>query len=62
MVLWGRGLAELDAKSRSQAWQVQDARMARSETLTGLPNCLAIEEYLPQAIACARRRGALLAG
>ena len=26
--------------------------MARSETLTGLPNCLALEEYLQQAIAC----------
>ena len=64
VTLLGNGLDELDAKSRSRARQAQDARMARmarSDTLTGLPNRLAIEEYLPQAIARARRRGALLA-
>ena len=59
--LLGHGLDELDAKSLSQARQAQDARMARSDTLTGLPNRLAIEEYLPQAIVHARRRGLMLA-
>lgn len=61
VTLLGHGLDELDVKSRAQARQAQDARMARSDTLTGLPNRLAIEEYLPQAIARARHRGSLLA-
>ena len=61
VTLLGHGLDELDAKGCSQAQQAQDARMARSDALTGLPNRLAIEEYLPQAIARAHRSGALLA-
>ena len=60
-VLLGHGLDELDAESRSRVRQEQDAHMARSDTLTGLPNRLVIEEYLPQAIARARRSASLLA-
>ena len=59
--LLGHGLDELDRESRSRARQEQDAHIARSDTLTGLPNRLAIEEYLPQAIARARRSASLLA-
>lgn len=59
--LLGRGLDEFDLKDRIRTLQVQEARMARTDTLTGLPNRLALEEYLPRAIARARRRGASLA-
>ena len=59
--LLGRGLDELDLKERIRTLQAQEARMARTDTLTGLPNRLALEEYLPQAIARARRRGHSLA-
>ena len=59
--LLGRGLDEFDLKDRIRTLQVQEARMTRTDTLTGLPNRLALEEYLPRAIARARRRGASLA-
>ena len=60
-VLLGHGLDELDAESRSRGQQEQDADPARSDTLSGLPNGMAIEEYLPEAIIRARRSGSLLA-
>ncbi len=59
--LLGRGLDELDLKERIRTLQAQEARMARTDSLTSLPNRLALEEYLPQAIARAHRRGSSLA-
>ena len=59
--LLGHGLDELDLKERIRSLQLQEARMARTDPLTGLPNRLALEEYLPPAIARARRRGTSLA-
>ncbi len=59
--LLGDGLDALDAESRSRGREEQDADLARSDTLTGLPNRLAVDEYLPEAIARARRSGSLLA-
>ncbi len=59
--LLGHGLDELDLKNRIRSRQVEDARMARTDMLTGLPNRLALEEYLPEAIARARRRGTAFA-
>ena len=59
--LLGRGLDELDLKNRIRSRQAHEARMARTDALTGLPNRLALEEFLPQAIARARRAGAALA-
>ena len=59
--LLGHGIDELDAKSRVQARQAQDAQIARTDMLTGLPNRLALKEYLPQAIARARRRATSVA-
>ncbi len=59
--LLGHGLDEFDLKHRIRTRQVQDARIARTDLLTDLPNRLALEEYLPQAIARARRHGTTLA-
>jgi diguanylate cyclase (GGDEF)-like protein/hemerythrin-like metal-binding protein len=59
--LLGHGLDELDLKRRIRSRQERDARIARTDALTGLPNRLALEEYLPQAVARARRRRACLA-
>ena len=59
--LLGHGLDEFDLKHRIRTRQVQDARIARTDVLTDLPNRLALEEYLPQAIARARRHGTTLA-
>ena len=59
--LLGHGLDEFDLKHRIRNRQVQDARIARTDLLTDLPNRLALEEYLPQAIARARRHGTTLA-
>lgn len=59
--LLGHGLDELDAKERTRAQQLQVTRVARTDALTGLPNRWALDEYLPQAIARARRRGTSLA-
>ena len=61
VALLGHGLDELDAKDRARTRYAQDARMARTDALTGLPNRCALEEHLPQAIASARRRGVSLA-
>ena len=59
--LLGFGLDEFDLKSRIQSLQECEARMARTDALTRLPNRLAAEEYLPRAIARARRQGMALA-
>ncbi len=59
--LLGEGLDELDARNRHWAADEQEVRIARTDALTGLPNRVAIEEYLPQAIARAQRSGSLLA-
>lgn len=61
VALLGHGLDELDANDSARTRHAQDARVARTDALTGLPNRCALEEYLPQAIARARRRGGLLA-
>ena len=61
IALLGHGLDEFDLKKRIRSLRAKDARMARTDSLTGLPNRLALEEYLPQAIARARRRGSSLA-
>ncbi len=58
--LLGFGLDELDLKNRIQSLQEREARMARTDALTQLPNRLAVEEYLPRAIARARRQGLAL--
>ena len=59
--LLGHGLDELDLKGRIRTRQAHDARIARTDALTALPNRLALEEYLPQALARARRHGMSLA-
>lgn len=61
VALLGFGLDELDLKTRIQTLQTQEAHMARTDALTGLPNRFALEEYLPQAIARAHRRESVLA-
>ncbi len=59
--LLGHGLDELDRKNTLQLLQDTESRRARTDALTGLPNRLALEEFLPGAIARAERRGSLLA-
>ncbi len=59
--LLGHGLDELDLKARIQSLQRAESTLARTDALTGLPNRLAIEEYVPRAIERARRHGAGLA-
>ncbi|MFT9386699.1 EAL domain-containing protein [Acetobacter sp.] len=55
--LLGHALDTLDAKQRVEKLQVEESLRARHDLLTGLPNRLALEEYMPQALARARRRG-----
>ena len=59
--LLGYGLDELDRKSALQDLRDAESRRARSDTLTGLPNRLALDEYLPGALARAGRRGEVVA-
>lgn len=59
--LLGHGLDEFDLKKSIQDRQQREARIARTDALTGLPNRLALEEYLPQALSRAHRRGMSLA-
>lgn len=59
--LLGHGLDELDLKQHLRRLQSEEARRARLDSLTGLPNRLALEQHLPQAIARARRHGRALA-
>ncbi len=59
--LLGHGLDELDRKSALQDLRDAESRRARSDALTGLPNRLALDEYLPGALARAGRRGEVVA-
>ncbi|APZ43407.1 EAL domain-containing protein [Acidihalobacter ferrooxydans] len=53
--LLGHGLDELDLRQRLVEQERGEAHRARHDALTGLPNRIALNEYLPQAIARARR-------
>ncbi|GBQ38349.1 hypothetical protein CFR79_10940 [Komagataeibacter saccharivorans] len=55
--LLGHALDTLDAKQRVEKLQVEESQRARHDPLTGLPNRLALEEYMPLALARARRQG-----
>ena len=59
--LLGHGLDELDRKSALQTLQDAESRRARTDPLTGLPNRLAFDEYLPGALARAARRQTVVA-
>ena len=59
--LLGYGLDELDVKERLGRLQRIEAHRARHDTLTGLPNRYALEQYLPDVIARARRNGSVFA-
>ena len=59
--LLGYGLDELDLKDRLGHLQRIEAHRARHDTLTGLPNRYALEQYLPEVIARARRHGSVFA-
>ena len=55
--LLGHALDKLDVKQRIECLQEQEAQRARHDVLTGLPNRLALGEYLPLALARAQRGG-----
>ncbi len=59
--LLGHGLDELDRKSALQTLRDAESRRARTDPLTGLPNRLAFDEYLPGALARAARRQTVVA-
>ncbi|MCP1242140.1 sensor domain-containing diguanylate cyclase [Acetobacter lambici] len=59
--LLGHALDKLDVKQRIECLQEQEAQRARHDVLTGLPNRLALTEYLPQALARAQRHGTSVA-
>ncbi len=59
--LLGHGLDELDIKRRLNDLQLEESHRARHDLLTGLPNRFALTQYLPQALAAARRDGSVLA-
>ena len=59
--LLGHGLDELDTKRRLNDLQLEESHRARHDLLTGLPNRFALTQYLPQALAAARRDGSVLA-
>lgn len=59
--LLGYGLDEIDLRARLIAQERGEAHRARHDLLTGLPNRLALTEYLPRAIARARRSGKAMA-
>lgn len=50
-LLIGRALDEMDLKTRLQAERESQSQLARLDALTGLPNRLALGEYMPQAMA-----------
>ena len=59
--LLGHGLDELDTKRRLNELQQEESHRARHDLLTGLPNRFALTQYLPQALAAARREGSVVA-
>uniref|UniRef100_UPI00262C88D1 diguanylate cyclase domain-containing protein n=1 Tax=Ferrovum sp. TaxID=2609467 RepID=UPI00262C88D1 len=59
--LLSRSLGEHDLKLHIHALQMEDAQLARTDNLTGLPNRLALEEYLPRAMARAERHERVVA-
>lgn len=59
--LLGHGLDELDLRERLVRQEASEARRARHDVLTDLPNRLALLQELPQAIARAKRHGTYLA-
>ncbi len=59
--LIGQALTEIDLKQLLQARESEQAHLARHDALTGLSNRLALEQYLPRAVARARRSGHQLA-
>ncbi|MBR2124456.1 MAG: diguanylate cyclase, partial [Acetobacter sp.] len=59
--LIGHALEKLEYQQYIRDMQAQEALRARRDLLTGLPNRLALTEYLPQAFARARRYDTLVA-
>lgn len=59
--LIGYALEKLEHQRYYKDKQAQEALLARRDLLTGLPNRLALTEYLPQAFARARRYDTLVA-
>ncbi|WP_297486127.1 diguanylate cyclase, partial [Ferrovum sp.] len=59
--LLSRSLGEHDLKLHIHALQMEDTQLARTDNLTGLPNRLALEEYLPRAMARAERHERVVA-
>ncbi|NDU84989.1 MAG: diguanylate cyclase [Ferrovum sp.] len=59
--LLGQSLDEHDLKARIRALQLEEAQLARTDSLTGLPNRLALEEYLPKSLARAERHHRVVA-
>ncbi|MFT8419118.1 MAG: EAL domain-containing protein [Acetobacter sp.] len=59
--LLGHALDKLDGQKRLEKLQTEEASRARHDLLTGLPNRLALEEYMPQAMARAVRQGCSVA-
>lgn len=59
--LLGHALDKLDGQTRLEKLQSEEAQRARHDPLTGLPNRLALEEYMPQAMARAMQQGSSIA-
>ncbi|GBQ21833.1 putative diguanylate cyclase [Gluconacetobacter sacchari DSM 12717] len=59
--LLGQSLDRLDTSRNLEKLRHEEARRARRDTLTALPNRLALEEYLPKAQERARTRGTSVA-
>lgn len=59
--LLGQNLDRLDACGNLEKLRQDEARRARRDALTALPNRLALEEYLPRAQERARERGTSMA-
>ena len=60
-ILIGRALDEIDLKARLQQSRELQSRLARQDSLTGLPNRIALLERLPRILARARRTGGRVA-
>lgn len=56
-----QSLDEYDLKVKIKALQHVEAQLARTDSLTGLPNRMAFEEYLPKAMARAQRHQRVVA-